>query len=48
MSNSYTATRLDVEGSELTLEFRLAVNGVIVNTLVDGTPLVTTSAGFFN
>lgn len=30
------------------LQFRLATNGVIVNTLVDYEPLITTSAGSFN
>lgn len=30
------------------LQFRLATNGVIVNTHVNGEPLITTSAGLFN
>jgi hypothetical protein len=29
------------------LEFRLATNGVIVNTLINGEPVITTSAGRF-
>lgn len=29
------------------LQFRLATNGVIVNTLVNDEPLITTSAGLF-
>jgi hypothetical protein len=30
------------------LEFRMATNGVIVNTLVNDEPIITTSAGYFN
>ena len=30
------------------LSFRMATNGVIVNTLVNDEPLITTSAGYFN
>lgn len=29
-------------------QFRLATNGVIVNTLVNDEPLITTSAGYFH
>ena len=30
------------------LQFRMATNGVIVNTIVNGEPLITTDAGTFN
>ncbi|UBF22677.1 hypothetical protein HRTV-25_gp96 [Halorubrum tailed virus 25] len=30
------------------LQFRMATNGVIVNTLVNDEPLITTSAGLFS
>lgn len=30
------------------LEFRLATNGVIVNTIANGEPIITTSAATFN
>lgn len=36
------------ETEDVTLEFRRAVNGIIVNTLADGKPVVTTSAGQFH
>ena len=32
----------------LDLQFRLATNGIIVNTLVNDEPLITTSAGLFH
>lgn len=37
-------------GSAVTIDFqfRLATNGVIVNTLANDEPLITTSAGYFN
>lgn len=38
----------DGETAYVCLQFRLATNGVIVNTLVNDEPLITTSAGSFN
>jgi hypothetical protein len=45
--NSVFNQPLDVPGCAVVLQFRQATNGVIVNTFVDGEPLVTTSAGTF-
>lgn len=42
-------TRDETNGHSVTidLQFRLATNGVIVNTIANGTPIITTSAGTF-
>ena len=34
-------------GATIDFQFRMATNGVIVNTLVNDEPLITTSAGYF-
>jgi hypothetical protein len=34
--------------AHIDLHFRMATNGVIVNTLINGEPLITTSAGLFD
>jgi hypothetical protein len=34
-------------GVTVDLQFRMATNGVIVNTLVNDNPVITTSAGLF-
>lgn len=43
-------TRQGTGGASVTidLQFRLATNGVIVNTIVNGEPVITTSAGTFS
>jgi hypothetical protein len=43
-------TRQETGGNSVTidLQFRMATNGIIVNTHVNGEPLITTSAGKFN
>jgi len=43
-------TRQEAGGHSVTidLQFRLATNGVIVNTIVNGEPLITTPAGNFS
>lgn len=38
----------NVETFTIDLQFRLATNGVIVNTIVNGEPVITTSAANFN
>jgi hypothetical protein len=40
-------TLTGVNGVTLDLQFRMATNGVICNTLVNGVPIITTPAGSF-
>lgn len=37
----------ETETFTIDLQFRMTTNGVIVNTLTNGEPLITTSAGLF-